>query len=87
MLTPKTNSLKTTFYCTNNILALNEVGSVFISDEIGVTFEKITKTILFRLGVNINEDLGCCWICETRHHPNFSRGIIIGECKSIETIL
>lgn len=67
----------------NNILALNEVGSGVISDEIGVTFEKITKTILFRLGVNINEELrGVVGSAKPDIILTFPDGIIIGECKS-----
>lgn len=72
-----------TLLAANNIIALNEAGSGVASAQIGVTFEKITKLILSRLLVPINEELRSVVASEK---PDiileFKEGIYIGECKS-----
>ncbi|MGI6227662.1 MAG: hypothetical protein ACOYJ1_15585 [Peptococcales bacterium] len=71
-----------TFLAANNVNALNDAGAGVASAEIGVTFEKITKIILTRLGVPIDEEIRNV----TSENPDivlkYPEGIFICECKS-----
>lgn len=67
----------------NNILALNEAGVGVPSAEIGVTFERITKLLLTRLGITVNDEIRNEASSEKPDIiMEFPEGILIGECKS-----